>query len=469
MSSTGPIRVHPDNPHYLQYDGRPTHLITSAEHYGAVVNGAFDYRAYLGMLARYGLNYTRIYPGAYFETEGMFIADNTLAPKPEDLMLPWARGGEPGYAQGGNKFDLESWDGAYFQRFRDFLTEAEKLGVVVEVCLFNCQYPQCWHAMAINAANNAQGAGRCGYNDVQTLNDQRMVEVLEEYVRKITREANAFDNVILEICDEPSLNGTSSAASARWISHIADVIVKAENDLPKKHMIAQQLEIGVDFTEDPRVPLITTQYIYHNENRQIGGPEALDCLYIRNRPMELNETAFYPIWYGGDRIAASRVEAWEFIVGGGAAFNQLNGLFTVKDPSGDTPENHIVLAQLRTLMDFMSSLDITAMRRDAAVVKGGLSRGAICRCISNPGRQYALYLHHGELEKSGLSYFVAPGSHVETPELDLPEGNYIARWVDPATGNTLSEEKVSSSGGSVRLTTPEHAVDIALRLDAASQ
>ena len=37
-----PIRAHPDNPHYYLFRGRPTVLITSAEHYGAVINRAFD-------------------------------------------------------------------------------------------------------------------------------------------------------------------------------------------------------------------------------------------------------------------------------------------------------------------------------------------------------------------------------------------------------------------------------------------
>ena len=30
----GPIRLHPENPHYFLFRGRPTVLITSGEHYG---------------------------------------------------------------------------------------------------------------------------------------------------------------------------------------------------------------------------------------------------------------------------------------------------------------------------------------------------------------------------------------------------------------------------------------------------
>src|SRR5207249_3782080 len=42
-----PLRLHPDNPHYLLFRGKPTVLITSGEHYGAVLNRAFDYLRYL--------------------------------------------------------------------------------------------------------------------------------------------------------------------------------------------------------------------------------------------------------------------------------------------------------------------------------------------------------------------------------------------------------------------------------------
>jgi len=38
-----PIQLHPDNPHYFLWRGQPTVLITSGEHYGAVLNADFDY------------------------------------------------------------------------------------------------------------------------------------------------------------------------------------------------------------------------------------------------------------------------------------------------------------------------------------------------------------------------------------------------------------------------------------------
>jgi len=81
-----PIRVHPDNSHFYLFRGKPTVLVTSAEHYGAVMNKAFNYVAYLDSLKSYGLNYTRIYPAAFIEPEGTFHPENTLAPRSADLI-----------------------------------------------------------------------------------------------------------------------------------------------------------------------------------------------------------------------------------------------------------------------------------------------------------------------------------------------------------------------------------------------
>ena len=47
------------------------------------MNLDFDFRKYLDTLAADGLNYTRVFSGAYVEPQGAFnIARNTLAPAP---------------------------------------------------------------------------------------------------------------------------------------------------------------------------------------------------------------------------------------------------------------------------------------------------------------------------------------------------------------------------------------------------
>src|SRR5215813_11231341 len=78
-----PLALHPRNPHYFLFRGKPTILVTSAEHYGAVLNRDFDCVRYLDELSAHGLNLTRTFSGAYVEDDKAFnITRNTLAPKP---------------------------------------------------------------------------------------------------------------------------------------------------------------------------------------------------------------------------------------------------------------------------------------------------------------------------------------------------------------------------------------------------
>jgi hypothetical protein len=96
-----PIELHPENPHYFLWRGKPTILITSGEHYGAVLNRDFDYKKYFKTLESLGFNLTRTFSGAYCEPVGAFkIQNNTLAPAKNRLICPWARSEKPGYANG---------------------------------------------------------------------------------------------------------------------------------------------------------------------------------------------------------------------------------------------------------------------------------------------------------------------------------------------------------------------------------
>ncbi len=106
--------------------------------------------------------------------------------------------------------------------------------------------------------------------------------------------------------------------------------------------------------------------------------------------------------------------------------------------------------------------DFIKMHQDKSFVVSGLPIGAYW-AISEPGRQYALYLHHSTGGKGG-AYTVTTSKDAESLVLRLPTGNYRADWVDPATGSVIRTENFMHEGGKRTLTTPEHTVDIALRV-----
>ena len=467
-ASPGVIGVSEKNPHYFQYKGKEILLITSAEHYGGVVNKAFDYVKYFDMLAEYGLNYTRIYPGAFIVPTGRWMPEDMLTPG-ENTIVPWARSNEPGYINGGNKFDLSRWDSEYFVRLRDFLAEAGKRDIIVEICFFNCIHTdQYWQCSPLHKDANIQGVGDCDRVAFQSLDHEPLVREQLRFVEKIIVETNEFDNVIYEFCDEPTSVLTPSHKAYHWIEKLIEAAIETEGKLPKKHILAQQLEIGVDFACDDRVALIVTQYITMSW-RQVGGVPALNNCYCFNKPIEFNETAYIGSWIKektDDVLAISRLEAWEFMVGGGAGFNQLNGYFLPSNPSGENEFNRKILAGFRNLRTFLESFDFVKMTRDRETVRKS-SIGASVNMISEKGRQYAMYIHHSfPVFDTGSYYEPNYGKYEPVLTLRLEKGDYTVTFIEPATLKTLKEVNVKSDGEDILLPCPRYDLDLAMKIIA---
>jgi hypothetical protein len=167
-----PLSLHPENQHYFMFRGKPTVLIGSTEHFGAVLNPDFDYVKYFDELQSKNLNVTRTFTGIYLEPQGAFsIEKNSLAPDKEKLICPWAGSTKPGYANGGYKFDLTKWDDAYFTRLKDFVSEAGKRNIVVELDLFSNFYDTLqWKLSPLYIQNNINQIGNiAGHKEILSL------------------------------------------------------------------------------------------------------------------------------------------------------------------------------------------------------------------------------------------------------------------------------------------------------------
>jgi hypothetical protein len=470
-ATEGVIRVHEKNPHYYEYKGKEILLITSAEHYGAVISRNFDYVRYFDALAEYGLNYTRIYPGTFRCPDGKWMPEDMMSPDPEGTIVPWMRSDMPGYYSGGNKFDLDAWDPEFFLRLRDFLAEADRRDIIVEICFFNTQHGDAyWKCSPLHKDANIQGVGDCSYIDFQTLDNEPLVRAQLKYIEKLVLETNSFDNVIYEFCDEPTSDYTNSRKACQWIDRQIDLVMALEENLPKKHLLAQQLEIGINYADDDRVAVLVTQYITLSF-REIGGTAALQNCYGYNKPIEMNETAYVGSWIKEethDLTAISRLEAWEFMVGGGAGFNQLNGYFLVSNPSGESAANREILAGLRNLRTFMEDFDYIKMTRDFSTVKG-ISIGARVSSIAEKGRQYAIYIHHSFPYIGNHSYYIPEyGSYNPSITLRLEKGKYAITFIQPATLKVLGEIRVESCGGETVVDSPAYDLDLAVKIVRAA-
>lgn len=441
-----PIALHPKNPHYFLFRNKPTILITSAAHYGQVLNLDFDFLPSLDVLKSDGLNYARIFTGEYCEDDKSFsIRENVLAPKANRLLCPWARSATPGYANGGNKFDLTKWDDAYFQRLKAFCTEAGKRGIVVEISLFCPFYEDSmWSLSPLNAANNVSGVGNCAREEVYALKHAELTAAQDAMTRKIVEELHEFDNVFYEICNEPYFGGVT----LEWQRHISSVIAETEAKYPYRHLIAQNISNGSQKIEnpDPNVSIFNFHYA--------APPDAVRENYGLDRAIGCDETGFKGV---GD--LPYRTEGWDFLFAGGGLYNNLDYSFTVSHPDGTgsvtdpTPGGGgpSLRGQLKTLHDFLTHFDFIRMKPDTTTVQtGGLPKGATVRTLSEPGKAYAIYIKGG-IGQADL-------------HLDLPAGNYRAVWVNPRTGGNEDEAEFKHAGGNVTLRSPDYREDIALGL-----
>jgi hypothetical protein len=463
-----PIQLHPANPHVFLFRGRATVLITSGEHYGSVLNPDLDYRKYLATLAADGLNYTRIFSGSYVEAPGAFgIARNDLAPAAGRFLAPWARSGTPGYHNGGNKFDLDRWDEAYFERLKDFVGEAGRRGIVVEVTLFSSQYADTnWANCPLNRENNVNSADAIERRQLHTLSNGDILAYQERLVRKIVRELNAFDNVIYEIQNEPWSDRTvtvdtvnpylkdpvlgvfpnavdvADEESMKWQARVASWIAGEEAGLAGRHLIAQNYcNFRYPVREvAPGVSIVNFHYAY---------PEAARLNYGLGKLLAYDETGF-----AGGVDAFYRKQAWNFLLAGGGTFNNLDYSFTVGHedgtdaaPNGPGGGSATLRRQLGVFSEFMRSLDLARLRPDPPVVES--APGVYTQALSVPGEQYAIYV-----TGAGPCQLAAR----------IPAGAYAVEWVDTKTGAVIKREQVVHGGGALALASPTFKEDIALRV-----
>jgi hypothetical protein len=463
------IRLHPRNPHYFLFRGKAVALISSGEHYGAVLNADFDYRRYLSTLAADGLNYTRLFGGIYIEVPGKSfgILRNDLAPEPGRYVAPWARSEAPGYAGGGMKFNLERWNPEYFARYRDFLAEAAKRDIVVEITLFSSHYDEAqWHISVLNPANNVSSADSVDWRKIHTLDNGNALKFQELYVRKLVREANNFDNVIFEIQNEPwsdhpapvgMINPylrtpardifpnsveVADSLSLAWQARVLDWITSEEASLPNKHLVAQNY---CNFYSSVRAPLPGVSII----NFHYAYPEAVLSNYGLGTALSYDETGFL-----GHEDAAYLRQAWNFMLSGGSVFDHLDYSFSPghedgsdTSPNGPGGGSPALRHQLRILSDFLRSFPLADLQPDSQTIQHA-----------------AGVIPHGLSDTNGHFAFYFDGTGPTQVNFNLPAGNYSAEWINVSTEETAKQEKFRHQGGEKHLEAPPFYQGIALRL-----
>ena len=245
--ATGPLRVHPSNPHYFA-DSSGKAVLLAGLHTWANFNDngfsdpppVFNYRAYLDFLVANNLNFTRLWAWEQSRWAPWLWTDNYFYnPGPA-----YERTG-PGQATDGKpKFDLDKLDPFYFNRLRSRVIEARERGIYVAIMLFNGwsidkdhgRMGNPWKGHPFNRANNINRIdGDPNGDDSGVETHQLLVPEVtayqDAYVRRVIDSVNDLDNVLFEISNESYSN------SKVWQYHMIDLIHSYEATKPKQHPV----------------------------------------------------------------------------------------------------------------------------------------------------------------------------------------------------------------------------------------
>jgi len=449
-----PVALHPDNPRYFLFRGKPLVLVAASEHYGSVLNRSFDFDRYLDDAARRHQTMTRTFL-LYRELQTPRNPSSPCKPESPDYLAPWPRTG-PGKAFDGEPlFDLDRWDPAFFARLRRFLRKASDRGIVVELTLFSHTYnDQIWSLNPLNARNNKQGVGKVAWPEYDSLKEKALVEKQTAYVRKIVRETCDFDNVYYEVCNEPAggVPGHVSVAEVdAWLAEMARVLRDELRKQGRKHLVfgTQAFDVGkkvqrmeenfsdplwdaVNFHPHPFLAWKGRTYDLGNfMAKELRLKELRDfCLAAarERKPCVQDEDNAASLYRDEVGWTIHRKRAWTVVLSGGH-YDTIDFSVTVGSETGTPASRRGIRAWMGHLSAFIHSFDFVHAKPLPSWVSE-LPDPVIATGLAVEGKDYIAYLADArELSDPALGKPIA-----DKVSLSLPAGTYRVQLVSPTTG-----------------------------------
>ncbi|MEO7368740.1 MAG: DUF6298 domain-containing protein, partial [Gemmatimonadaceae bacterium] len=489
-----PVRLHPQNPRVFEFRGKPLVLITATEHYGAVMNRPFDFERYLGDAAEKRMTLTRLFV-LYRELQTALNPYSTCKPESTDYISPYPRMG-PGLANDRlAKFDLDHWNPEFFDRLKRFLTCASRSGIVVEVTLFSNTYgADVWALNPLNPLNNINDTEMIVPAEFLSVRHPNLFSRQQALVRKVVAECNPFDNVILEICNEPSSNlAAVPAAGARanpdavemdaWQGEIAHIIRETEAVLPLQHLISGQASYttpailsskGLSLTSSFKTMPVDIVNVHTFNNTSYEGTsfdignfmtgelrlKGLRELFLatsgERKPLNLDEDNAAARFTDVSGWTIHRKRAWTTVLCGGH-YDMIDFSIQNRLETG-TPESRAHLRSwMKHLSGFAHSLDLARSRPLKGLVTVA-PPNTVVSALGVESEDYAIYVADArEAAEPGCGEAIR-GEIV----LSLPRGRWRVTTLSPVTGEISSQPSID--GGEAHVELPGFRHDLALRL-----
>ncbi len=479
------IAIHPENPHYFLFRGKPIVLIAATEHYGSVVNRSFDFDRYLRDAAQRKQTVTRTFL-LFRELQSAQNPYSPVKPDSPDFVTPWPRTG-PGKALDGEpRYDLDQWNPEYFDRLHRFLKRASELGIVVELTLLSNTYSnEVWALNPLRTQNNLQGIGKVEFSDYNSLKEKELVARQLAHVRKIIQETADFDNVYYEICNEPGggMPGHATPADVdAWEAEVNQVVREELKKLGRPHLVfgSQAFSYHPKFTQPLDAsfanPLFDAVNVHPLPDTVLGGrtfmmgnfmSKELALAELRDFGLAAHRVGAKPFVHDEDNAASCyrndigwtihRKRAWTGVMTGGH-YDYIDFSINVGNESGSAESRKKIRTWMHNLSEFIHGFDfIHASPAPDWIEEKPAS--LVVATLAVPGKDYAAYLADSR-EVTDPHAGSAIGG---TVAFHLPEGKYGLSLYSPAGG--ASSPAIPVEGGKrATITLPPFVHDVVIRV-----
>lgn len=464
------------------YRGRPVCLLAASEHYGAVINASFDYRSYLDQMSLEGLRLTRTF-ALFRELQSDRNPYSTCKPESTEFVAPYRRTG-PGIARDGlGTYDLEQWNPQYFARLHDFLSLAMEREIIVELTLLSNTYSETvWALSPLHGDNNVNSLGPTPWHDYLSMRNPALWHEQQRFVRKILEETEPYDNLIIELCNEPIGNfaqegkvvGPTPAEVDAWQVQLADLVRTHAPDKviaaspawsyePWGHPVEPAGTLKVDVCNVHPLDVMTAGGETFNTGEFMSADSRLAeyqayCRKLRSLggAVNLDEDNNASRFMDERGWTIHRQRAWIGLLSG-CHYDFIDFAVRPGWERGTGDDRRLLRARFATLARFWAenSIWVTVIDDDAAARPPD-------GCTALAVRDHAAGTRYVYIAAQTSPDVTVPFAAVPIDgelELNVPEGQYLTYWFSPETGQYFGWA-THRSPGRLQLRLPQASNDV---------
>lgn len=457
---TGELTVS-SNPHYFQDANGKALILNGSQTWNTLqdwgAGGAvqtLDFDAFVKFLTAHGHNFTLLW------TVEMPKSGSIPSPAPSGFTIspfPWKRTGPGTATDGGLKFDLTTFDQAFFDRLRTRVQALNNAGIYVGVYLFTGEFLNIFRCASdgypLTGANNINGVddgyagGKQGTNAVTMNAPNTLTKFQDAYVEKAIDTLNDLPNVLWVVSEEAPSN------SLWWNNHQISHIRTYESGKAHRHPIGYAAPISVrdSVVYNSDADWVAPSVIVSPASSCGSGKPA--CKVNIND----SDHSYFGIW--NETPQQNRNYAWEnFTTGNQVLFMDPYVVFLPRENRNlcVSPTHAICRAPDTRWNNFRDNLGYILrysrkLNLSHITPRDSLSSTGFCLAQTPPaGAEYLIYAPAGGSFTVNLSAM----SRARTLAVE---------WFNPATGTVIAGEAVPS-GSSAQLFTPPFSGDAVLYL-----